>query len=342
MNDLLNRLRIVHSLGHRLQVVVIGFPPLFAVARSVNALRRMCARWIRWSLLSSHERRRDTVTISTLGNHRFGNQLFQYMFIKTYGIRHDLRMEITPWMGEHLFGLREARLTRALPEVREKFEHDVDDTIIPNAETPFRNVDFRGYFQYHTSYFAPFKDDIRAWFRPVGLFAERADEAWSSLAARGKTVVGLHIRRGLRRGEWGFGYFFITPSNWCVDWLQSIWPTLRNPVLFVATDAPEMVKEIFSEYEPVIASDLGVSMPRFQFFLDFYLMTRCDLLAIANSTFSFAASMLNQRASAFVRPVLTAQRFVPYDPWNSKPLIQDQTVEDHPDIPGITWPEPSS
>ena len=54
-------------------------------------------------------------------------------------------------------------------------------------------------------------------------------------------------------------------------------------------------------------------------------MTCADRLAISNSTFSFTAAMLNQRspssAHAFVRPVPDARALVPFDPWDSYPLL---------------------
>ncbi len=315
----------------KIRLVLRRCPQLLARAKVVREWWRVLLRKVRWILLPRGKRSRDVVTLSTLGNHRFGNQFFQYVFIRTYATKHDLRFETTAWMGEKLFGHPPSRITRTLPELREKSEHGIDDTIIPHAETTFRNVDFRGYFQYHTSYYAPHKDEIHRLCQPVGQHAELAEEGLRRLRARGRTIVALH----LRRSDFGYGYFFVAPSSWYRAWLETVWTTLDDPVLFLASESPESVVSDFAEYGPVTATDLGVRLDEFGFYMDFYLLTRCDLLAIANSTFSFAASMLNETASRFMRPVLQEQRLVPFDPWNSKPVLQDARVEDYPDIAGI-------
>jgi hypothetical protein len=297
----------------------------------VRNLGRALARRLRWWRLTPDERARDTVTISTLGNHRFGNQLFQFLFLRTYADAHGLRHETSPWMGERLFGHLPVPITRALPEFREKFVHGVDDTLVPHAPDVIRNVDFRGYFQYHTSWYAPHREKIVRLFQPVGPYRERAEEGLARLRARGRTVVALH----LRRGDFGYEYFFIAPAAWYRAWLATFWHSLEEPVLYLASDEPDQVVDAFADYAPVLGRDLGVAVPDFDFYLDFHLLAHADRLAISNSVFSFAAAMLNERATHFVRPVLQEQRLVPFDPWDSKPLLQDARVEDHPEVEGI-------
>jgi hypothetical protein len=194
-----------------------------------------------------------------------------------------------------------------------------------------RNVDFRGYFQYHTSWYAPHREKIRRLFEPVGRYRERADVGLARLRARGRTVVALH----LRRGDYGYEYFFIAPAVWYRAWLATLWDSLDDPVLYIASDEPDAVVGDFADYAPVLGRDLGVEVPDFDFYLDFHLLAHCDRLAISNSVFSFSAAMLNERATHFVRPVLGEQRLVPFDPWDSKPLLQDVRIEDHPDVEGI-------
>jgi hypothetical protein len=305
------------------------------VARAGREVARGVARWWRRARLDARERHRDTVTISTLANHSFGNQFFQYVFLRTYAARHGLRHECTAWMGEELYGHPPVRITRRLPEFREKFEHGVDDTIIPHLAVPVRNVDFRGYFQYHTSYYAERREEIRALAVPIGRYAVAAEERWRRVLERGRTVIAMHLRYRYP----GTGYFFIAPSSWYRPWLEEIWSTCKNPVLFLASDAPDLVRPDFAEYDPVIGSELGPGLDDFPFFLDFDLLTRCHHLAISNSSFSFAAAMLNRNATRFVRPVLSLQRLVAFDPWDAKPVLQDALVEDHPHIRGISGAE---
>jgi len=284
-------------------------------------------RQVRWLGLSATERQRDTVTLSTLANHRFGNQFFQYIFLRTYAEDRGLRYETSPWVGEKLFGTRVPHLSRKLPEFRVK----ADDMGLSSEP---RNVDFRGYFQFHTSTFAAHKEQIRSWCQPVGEFAEKSHEAMKKLKARGTTLVGLH----LRRGDFGYGYFFIAPNSWYKNWLASFWSDLENPVLYIASDLPEYVRSDFSGYDPVTAGDLGITLPPgFDYYLDYYLLTQCHHLAISNSTFSVVAAMLNEKAVTTVRPVLQEQRLVPFDPWSTYPMLRDAVVKDYPDVWGTTW-----
>ena len=54
-------------------------------------------------------------------------------------------------------------------------------------------------------------------------------------------------------------------------------------------------------------------------------MTRADRLAISNSTFSFTAAMFSNAGSesqpVFYRPVPESRALVPFEPWDSKPLL---------------------
>ncbi|HEY9836058.1 MAG TPA: hypothetical protein V6D27_04120, partial [Vampirovibrionales bacterium] len=142
------------------------------------------------------------------------------------------------------------------------------------------------------------------------------------LLSKGKTIVGLHIRLK----DYGFSYFFIAPLIWYKTWLAQIWDSLEKPVLFIASDEVEKVLPYFAEYQPVTAKSLGADLPKAEFYPDFYLLSHCDILAISNSTFSFVASMLNRRGTCFMRPQLSAQSLIPYDPWNSEPILHDAKV----------------
>ena len=53
-------------------------------------------------------------------------------------------------------------------------------------------------------------------------------------------------------------------------------------------------------------------------------------LAIANSSFSFFAAMLNTQAAIFSRPDALQGLLVPFDPWDAEPLLdQKLSSEEH-------------
>jgi len=266
---------------------------------------------------------KPVITMSTFGsNGRFGNQIFQYAFLKIYAKEHDLQVEIPQWkLGTYLFGHNHPEITEILPEVREEGQ-ELDESKIIHANPPLKNVDIWGYFQYHTSYYAQYKEYFWQLFAPRPEIKTKLDPAGELLNSPDRTVVGLHIRLK----DYGFSYFFLTPFAWYQDWLSNIWPTLDNPVLYIATDEPDQVIPHFSAYNPVTARDLNLDLPAADFYPDFYLLSQCDVVAISNSTFSFAACMLNQRGKLFVRPHLPSEKLIPFDPWNSEPIFRDIKV----------------
>jgi len=272
---------------------------------------------------------RPVITMSTLGkNGRFANQLFQYAFLKIYAKQHNLEVRTPPWIGQCLFGHKDPPILHKLPLVKET-TNELTDAIVANAKETFKNVDFWGYFQYNTSYYAPHKDYFRSLFKPVPEIENKMSQLMNRLRSKGKTVVGLH----LRRGDYGYGYFFVTPNEWYKRWLQDMWPTLEAPVLFIASDEPEKVVGDFAEYNPVTSKDLGVDYPQAPFYPDFYILSKCDVVAISNSSFSFAACMLNEQDKHFWRPSLSAEGLIRFDPWNSETILRSETVEDRQ--PGI-------
>lgn len=259
--------------------------------------------------------------MSSLGkNGRFGNQIFQYAFLKVYARRHHVKVEVPHWIGNYLFGHHDSPILKKLPVVKQ-ISWQLHRDHIPNAKTPFKNVDLSGYFQYHTKYYAPDKEYFRSLFKLVEPIQSKMDRAVQLLRKQGKTVVGLH----LRRGDYGIKYFFIAPTSWYKEWLNQAWKDLENPVLFIASDEPAKVLPDFKEYKPITSKDLGLNLPKAEYYPDFYLLSQCDITAISNSSYSFAASMLNEQGKQFVRPHLPTKKLIPYNPWNSEVLLRDES-----------------
>ena len=255
------------------------------------------------------------VTMSCLGRiGRFGNQLFQYAFLRDYARRHSLAVETSPWVGQGLFGHRDPAITQALPVVYE-LGCDLETTLITNLRQPITNADLWGYFQLHTSYYAAKRNWFRSLFKPIGDAADEVRRAIGLLRARGNTIVGVH----LRRGDKTTGRHVVPSSSLYRNWLANRWPHLASPVLFVATDEPEATRRDFAEFGPILADQLGAA----SFYLDFFVLTQCDVLAISNSTFSFAASMLNERCSEFFRFTPETRDLLAFDPWNACPFLRD-------------------
>jgi hypothetical protein len=135
-------------------------------------------------------------------------------------------------------------------------------------------------------------------------------------------LVGIHIRRADYRLPGRNAN--IAPTKWYLEWLDKNWSNIDNPILFVASDEIDSVVKDFERFRPcrfIKDSD---------FLFDFYALCHCDVLLISNSTFSFAAAMLNGGADVgilpfgkrFYRPDFNNCEMASFDPWNAEPLLK--------------------
>jgi hypothetical protein len=259
---------------------------------------------------------RNIIQMKSLGNHgRFGNQIFQYMFLRTYARRNGLVVRTPVWKGTYLFGVRD-KSPRAMPDVTEERIYDAEKSTVIGK----KGINITGYFQYHTSYYRPDRDFIREIFAPEERIRAAVDRAVKALRARGKTLVVLHTRLGDhgRRGR-KYSPYFVTPFSWCKEWLDAHLSGIEKPVFYIASDEPQKISPEFARYNAIIGMPNFLPwVPEYQ---DFYIMSQCDVLLIASSSYSFAASMLNDRGQ-FYRPNPKAGGFVEYDPWNDYSILR--------------------
>lgn len=254
---------------------------------------------------------------------RFGNQLFEYAFTRLLAERHNRTALFPDWHGRHLFGLNDHMVMQQFPHHRET-TYSLGESELVKLEALPPTLDIAGCFQYHTSYYAPHKDEIREWFTPQKAISDAFGAKLSALmrALDKKTLVCLH----LRRGDYGKGMFFVPPNQWYLDWLGQIMPTLDSPLLYIASDQPNMCVQDFYLYSPRTAADLDIIVTGAEYFTDHWVLQQADAMAISNSTFGFTAAMLNRRCKTFVRPSMRKVGLVPeglisFDPWGSEPML---------------------
>lgn len=264
---------------------------------------------------------RGRVQMRSLGqNGRFGNQLLQYGLVRLYASRHDLVAEFPDWIGRDLFDLDDPFPTAILPTLEES-KADFFGSLAGRAGPVFAERDVSGYFCGSTEHWAAWKSQFRALFEPGSKVRALLDRATDKLRSRGKTIVAIH----LRRGDFGYGRFWVAPSSWYLAWLKSIWPNLERPVLYVASDLPGCQAE-FGEFDPWHAERLGVEIPGAEFLIDHHMMRMADHLAISNSSFSFTAALLNRGAQSFLRPQPADRALAGFEPW-SCPVFWDAPVD---------------
>jgi len=280
---------------------------------------------------------------------RFGNQIFQYAFLRICAQKSGATLECPPWIGQTLFGHDDAPISKRLPPAIERWEFgknmfDLIPEFIPYIEKlagakssrvepealdkELVNVDMWGFFQVHTRFLRPHKEFFRSLFQPVSDLKSPLEDGLNLLRSKGKTIIGIHIRRGDFIREPLARYTLVVPSKWWCNWLDSIWSELENPVLFLCSDDIDSIIHDFDKFCPVTSQDLNVKLPErmknlnIEFYIDFFMLSNCDVVGISNSSFSFAACLLNEHAKMFVRPHRDfSTKFRVFDPWNSEPLL---------------------
>jgi hypothetical protein len=288
------------------------------------------------------------LTMSSIGQFgRFANQLFQYAFLRICAEKSGARVECPVWIGQTLFGHQDAPISKRLSpaiELREQEQSlfDVIPVFIPYIEkladakssrvgadtlnTGLANVDLWGFFQFHTRYWKPHQQYFRALFQPVDELQLALDEGLKTIRSKGKTIVGIHLRRSDYLTEPRAGFTLVFPTQWYCEWLEGIWSDLEDPVLLLCSDDLDSILDDFAKFSPVMTRDLKVQLPigmeELDFYIDFYMLSQCDVVCSSNSNFSFVACMLNQQAQMFVRPHWDfSSRFITFDPWDSDPVL---------------------
>lgn len=241
------------------------------------------------------------------------------------------------WIGEYLFGHRDPPICDELPTV---YDRDVsEEDVFHNPLPLYKGKDFNGYFHFFsTRYYRPHQTFFRSLFQPAPHIRHELDEGMQHLRSRGQTVVAIHLWRGDYIKYLHHDWCYISPAEWYKSWLNSLWTTLHRPVLYIASDELDQVLDDFREFHPVTSTEVfdGLWIPQsyrdiapningvvmnMDFYHDYHVLRNCDILATSNSTFSFSASMLNERAKSFYRPHYESQQLISYDPWNSDPML---------------------
>lgn len=290
------------------------------------------------------------LTMSSLGQlGRFGNQLFQYAFLRICARNSGARVECPHWIGQTLFGHKDALISNQLPPAIERWDvggnlFDIIPEFIPfleknagmkssrisseDLEHGLANVDLWGFFQFSTRLIKPHKEYFCSLFQPVKELKSPLDDGLNFLRSQGKNIIGIHIRRSDYITEPRVGFTLVFPAKWYCEWLDKIWDELEDPVLFLCSDDIDSILPEFERFSPMTWSDLGVKLPErmkeldINFYIDFFILSNCDVVCISNSNFSFIACMLNERGKLFVRPHWNfSTKFTVFDPWESEPLL---------------------
>ena len=195
---------------------------------------------------------RGQITMSGLGqNGAFANQLFQYAYVKLYAFRHGLTAAIPDWVGRKLYGLKDP-LCSDVALRQFSFNGFTDDDLrLWDLDDPPIDIDLSGAVIETPKCWQRHRPLLRRMFTP-SIEAQNSIDAWHNEVTHGRqrTLVAIHVRRGdYRRHE--LPYFRLVPEDFYLDWLRRLWPTLSDPLLFVATDEPDEILPHFNTISPI-------------------------------------------------------------------------------------------
>jgi len=250
------------------------------------------------------------ITMSELGYHgRFGDQLIQYMRLKLYAKRYNLFVQCPDWIGRYLFsGCNDPFISKVLPSIS-PMDPDFIKSMSENSSF-FKNFDLMAGIGTSYSLTSDERKYLRNLFEPAHIWKDTLDQAYKNLHQKGQTIVTLHLRRGdfVRKGCW------VPKNEMYIDWLKQIWPDLKNPVLYIASDEIKKVIDDFKEFKPYSSEDICKNIIGAEFFVDFHIIKNSHIIATSHSNFSYTASWLNTNGFYFVRPVPKKNILEEFDP----------------------------
>lgn len=204
---------------------------------------------------------RKIIQFTQLGRFgRFGNQIFQYLFARSYAEIVGAELEIPNWIGQKIF----KNCEHPCPSVR------LPRTAIDSFNWGDTNIDLFGYFQTEKFIHILSESKIRKWL----VFKEE----WTDLF---KKKDGYCVAAHLRRGDYKTLYSDVFCSVSEKSYIDAC------DKFGIRKDCVVWLSEENQKIDNRVSSDL-------QFLPDFFTMINADVLLRANSTFSFWAGFFGK------------------------------------------------
>lgn len=258
------------------------------------------------------------VAMSSLGsNGRFANQLFQFAYLRLYGLRHALLPQVPEeWEAREFYGLPGARTPSAEFAKLRFGAFDNDDLGLWVTDDAPRDIDLWGYFQEIPPCWRPHREFLRKLFSLSPERRSQLDDWIARVTHDGRRpLVAIHVRRGdyVHLHKDNLPWYRPVPAGWYADWVRR--QDQPSAAVYVATDSAEEVLPELAGLEPLSGRDVPEIAGLSPTAIDFEIMRRADMLAIANSSFSRMAAILANDGQNCGCPNFGQRAILPYQPW---------------------------
>jgi len=219
----------------------------------------------------------NIIQISCLGDMgRFGNQLWQYAFAKTYANKTNSILEVpVDWIGRRLFNIEDPVISKQLPRT------EID--YMPSGET---NIDLCGYYQHQKFADMMDADEVKEWF------AFR--DEWENRFPKIKNYyVAAHVRLG----------DYCVMDRHCTISLKSYEKAIVENGYKL--EDVEVVSE--ENQHPLDTRNYGSDKGYYSnidFIFDFFLVRNADIIFRSHSTFGWWAAFLSKKGTKIYSPII--------------------------------------
>jgi len=258
---------------------------------------------------------RRVLSVSCLNRFgRFAHNLYDYLTVRLYAEKYGLTVETPEWAGGLFFDLDDPPMTAPRASIARRhaaFRTEFLAGLEGDVSDPISDVDvFLGWTLYDVVDKAACREAVQRWLRPRPIWTPRLAPAADRLRSLGETVVAVHIRRTDRAGE------AIPPLAAYRQWLAQLWDSRRRPVLFLATDDPQ-VRDEFAAFAPRMLSDLIEPWRGLEHLQDFHLLSQADAVALSAGGFARTAAALNPGDPLVAQPTPAADGLEPAVLWSN-------------------------
>jgi hypothetical protein len=261
---------------------------------------------------------------------RFGNQFFQLLFFHILSENFNFNIKLPEWDNQFIFEnhyFDKPLENNTIYNLESIYKRSDDLEVIVNLITPLLkqspNVfDIVASFQYNTDKLYQFRNILFDKF----IFSNSALKIQKEFInfKKNTNLISIHWREGdYNNFNNSHPYFWKPDINKLLSEIKKLVEISgKETNLYLASDSPDFVMNFLQNENITVLTSKNFTNNENEFLIwDFIALVECDLLVASNSTFSIAASLLNNKAKIYSRSTSPTSEFCSFLPWRTQILI---------------------